>query len=118
MSSTDTRLEEIKTRLEADKAEYDFAAGFDQSIRDRDYLLEVIEAQAPVRLFASGPTEYELYAGLAAVKAEEPATEWGTDYWGSILIEPSEQHARNLAQHPNTNVYSRSLEGEWEWFKA
>lgn len=42
-----------------------------------------------------------------------PATEWGTDYWGEILSEPSEDHARNLAKWGVANVYLRSPMGQW-----
>lgn len=56
--------------------------------------------------------EKELNQSLAADKAEEPV-EWGTDYWGLIEREPSEEHARNLAKFPNTSVYTRRPPTEW-----
>jgi hypothetical protein len=75
--TTDTKLAAIKARVRADKD--DFAEGYsDQSIRDREYLLEVVQDQEnilkaltlPVQLFASTPSDYELYAALAADKAD------------------------------------------------
>ena len=40
-------------------------------------------------------------------------TEWGTDYWGDILSEPSEEQARQLAKAAGSNVYSRQPHCEW-----
>lgn len=40
-------------------------------------------------------------------------TEWGTDYWGDILSEPSEGHAREVASSTGATVYVRSSGGEW-----
>lgn len=40
-----------------------------------------------------------------------PATEWGTDYWGEVMSEPSEEHARSVAKAGGANVYSRDSLG-------
>jgi hypothetical protein len=41
------------------------------------------------------------------------ATEWGTDYWGEVMSEPDEDHARKVAKAGRSNVYSRSPMGAW-----
>ena len=40
--------------------------------------------------------------------------EWGTDYWGDILSEPDEAHARAVAKKGNANLYTRQPGGTWE----
>lgn len=42
------------------------------------------------------------------------SVEWGTDYWGEVLTEPSEEHARQVAQAGQAAVYSRQPGGAWE----
>lgn len=42
------------------------------------------------------------------------ASEWGTDYWGDILSEPDEEHARAVARKGKANLYSRPPMGQWE----
>lgn len=39
--------------------------------------------------------------------------EWGTDYWGEILSEPTEAYARKLATFYGVAVYVRSHGDEW-----
>lgn len=40
--------------------------------------------------------------------------EWGTDFWGGIESEPTEEHARKVAINGGANLYQRSASGEWE----
>lgn len=40
-------------------------------------------------------------------------TEWGTDYWGDIESEPSEEHAKAVAVK-GTKLYSRPPMGQWK----
>lgn len=41
------------------------------------------------------------------------ATEWGTDYWGEVMSEPNEDHARNVAAAGDAEIYYRSPMGQW-----
>lgn len=45
---------------------------------------------------------------------EVTGAEWGTDYWGTIETEPSEQLARSLANLTGATVYQRTPGGDWE----
>lgn len=40
-------------------------------------------------------------------------TEWGTDYWGEILSEPNEAHARTVAAGTSSKLYTRPAAGKW-----
>lgn len=42
-----------------------------------------------------------------------PSTEWATDYWGVIETEPSEEHARKVADAGNVSLYRRAPMGAW-----
>jgi hypothetical protein len=69
-----SELDAIKARIQADKDDFTPGHGYStQSIRDREYLLTALEnakASAPIHLFTSTPSEYELYKALAADKAD------------------------------------------------
>lgn len=46
-------------------------------------------------------------------------TEWGTDYWGEILSEPTEDMARSLAEeYHTTKLYRRVEGGDWKLMKS
>lgn len=38
---------------------------------------------------------------------------WGTDCWGDILSEPTEDHARSVAQSSKATLYSRLPHCAW-----
>lgn len=42
------------------------------------------------------------------------AVEWGTDYWGEVLSEPTEEHARNLARWQKVRLYKRIDGDDWK----
>lgn len=39
--------------------------------------------------------------------------EWGTDYWGEILDEPTEAHARRVAEKGSAKLYCRMPGESW-----
>lgn len=44
-----------------------------------------------------------------------PATEWGTDYWGEIMSEPTQTKARQLAGCVDgIKLFKRAPMGKWE----
>jgi hypothetical protein len=59
------------------------------------------------------PLVADLHKALAADKAEARDVEWGTDYWGETLSEPTEERARELAKESGCNLYSRQPHCSW-----
>jgi hypothetical protein len=58
-------------------------------------------------------------AVLAAAVEEEQTSmggmdEWGTNYWGRILSEPSEEHARSVAESGKCNLYRLDPKVGWK----
>jgi hypothetical protein len=45
-------------------------------------------------------------------------SEWGTDHWGEILSEPSEEHARKVASTGGDTLYRRDESGQWAALKG
>ena len=45
----------------------------------------------------------------------ENGVEWGTDYWGEVMSEPSEDHARQVAAAggAGVKVYTRTPLTDW-----
>ena len=39
---------------------------------------------------------------------------WGTDYWGTIMSEPSESMARHIVKIQNVRLYRKSPGCKWE----
>lgn len=44
-------------------------------------------------------------------------SEWGTDHWGEVMSEPTQEHARKVATASHAKVYYRVPGGLWvkEW---
>lgn len=66
------------------------------------------------------PEDPALWEALSESRDAEPTegAMWGTDYWGDILSEPSEQQARALAKASDSKVYTRQPHCEWELVSA
>ena|GEM_PF-4515329 len=42
-------------------------------------------------------------------------TEWGTDFWGDIRSEPTEEQARRVSEpYDGVKLYSRAPMGQWQ----
>lgn len=48
------------------------------------------------------------------IPIEDQKIEWGTNWWGSIMTEPSEHHAVQVAASGRARLYNRiTTDGEW-----
>lgn len=58
------------------------------------------------------------YQGQKYEAAAFPATEWGTDAWGKVMSEPSEEHARKVVHTFRGKLFKRAPMGQWELVEA